>query len=88
MNVRCMFVRENKSLTNVEEFWETESQVAVGDEKYTYLQALLKRCFRRGISLVCQLLSGRVQASQFSKDDGVNCYLVRSRLRDNLLGEE
>ena len=53
-----MFVRENKSLTAAEEFWEVKSQIAVGDEEYTYLQNLLKGCFRWGISLECQLLSG------------------------------
>ena len=76
MFVRCMFVRENKSLTATEEFWEDESQIAVGDEEYTYLQNLLKACFRWGISLECQLLSGRIQASQLAEDEEVNCYLV------------
>ena len=49
----CIFVQENKSLTIAEEFWEAESQIAVGDEEYTYLQIWLKECFLRGLSLEC-----------------------------------
>ena len=80
-----VFVWENKSLTAAEEFWEDESRIAVGDEEYTYRQTLLKGCFRWGISLERQLLSGRIQASQFAEDEEVNCYLVGSRLHGNLL---
>ena len=58
-----VFVRENKSLTIVEDFREAESWIAVGDEEYTYLQTLLKGCFHWGISLEHQLLSGRIQTS-------------------------
>ena len=63
-------------MTAVEEFWEAESRITIGDEEHTHLQTLLKGCFRWGISLECQLLSGRVQASQLAEDEEVNCYLV------------
>ena len=53
MNMVCIFVQENKSLTAAEEFWEAESQIAIGDEENTHLQTLLKGCFGRGISLEC-----------------------------------
>ena len=53
MNVGCILVRENKSLTTAEEFWEAEPQIAVRDEEYTYLQVLLRECSRWGISLEC-----------------------------------
>ena len=68
-------------------YWEVESRIIVGDEEYTYLQTWLKECFRWGISLECQLLSGRIQASQFAEDEEVNCYLVGSRLHGNLPGK-
>ena len=71
-----IFVRENKSLITVDELWEAESQIAVGDEEYTYLQTLLKGCFHWGIYLECQLLSGRIQASQLTENEELNCYLV------------
>ena len=32
-----VFVRENESLTIADEFWEVDSQIAVGVEEYTYL---------------------------------------------------
>ena len=86
MNVGCIFVWENNSLTTAEDLWETESRIAVEDEEYTYLQTWLKGCFHWGISLECQLLFGRVQASQLAEDEEVNCYLVGSRLHGNLLG--
>ena len=75
-------------MTTAEEFREDESRIAIGDEEYAYLQTLLKGCFRWGISIECQLLSGRIQTSQFSEDEVVNCYLVGSMLQGNLLGEE
>ena len=33
---KCNFFLENKSLTNVGEFWEAESQTAIGDEVHAY----------------------------------------------------
>ena len=72
-----VFVWENKSLTATEEFWEVESRITVGDEEYTYLQTLLKGCFRWGIYLECHLLSGQIQSSQLAENEEVNCYLVR-----------
>ena len=83
-----MFVRENKSLTAVEEFWEAESRITVGDEEYIYLQTLLKGYFRWEISLECQLLFGRIQASQLAEDEEVNFYLVGFRLHGYLLGKD
>ena len=89
MNVRCMFLsgKINPWLL-LRSSWEVESWIAVRDEEYTYLHTLLKGCFCWGISLACQLLSGRVQASQFAEDEEVNCYLVESRLHGNLLGKD
>ena len=48
MLLECDFSLENKSLTNVGEFWEVDSQIAVGDEEYAHLQTLL-RMFPLGI---------------------------------------
>ena len=42
MLLECNFVLENKSLTSVGEFWEAESQTAVGDEEYEHLS---RPCF-------------------------------------------
>ena len=42
MLLECILVLENTSLTNVGEFWEAESRIAVRDEEYAYLQTLLK----------------------------------------------
>ena len=48
MLLECIFVLENKSLTNVGEFWEVESRMTIGDENYAHLQTFL-RTFPLGI---------------------------------------
>ena len=42
MLLKCIFVWENKSLTNAGEPWEMKSQTVAGDEEYAPLQTLFQ----------------------------------------------
>ena len=42
MVIEMYLCLENKSLTNVGEFWEVKSWIVVGDEEYVYLHTLFR----------------------------------------------
>ena len=49
MLLKCIFIWENKSLTNAGDPWEIKSQTAAGDEEY----APLLECFQGGFLFRC-----------------------------------
>ena len=66
MNV--FFILENKSLTNVGEFWEVKSWTAVGDEEYAHLQTLFWNFCAGDSCCLRRTLLGNVEISMESVD--------------------